>query len=447
MNLNVKDEILTGEPKYKIKQNDTTLYNNVTIEMVTPVQEQGTPINKALFDKIEDNVKKIDRYTEPTIEESNTIYEESPENFFEYDKLASCTGDFKNLQYAFDDDENTYARNTNDETANILIDTGRTIKNATINIKQMRQDAKFTLSGSNDNTNWTTLLGPIVSGSSDTFNDSVTISDAEYRYFKLNYIHRSSYNMYVYINSVKILKSDVKAQILNIDSTVDTYDNMGLVNIKTPSTLSAYVKPYIKFKNLEVKLINAILEPNKYYELIYINNAYELLSNVKRYEIERTITSGMIPTSGWIEGSLTADDILSASSTNEFGRWDIKGSSDTSDIIIHYAVDGDEASYVSIAKQGYFAIFFPTDILIKAGILQIKDDTDETTSHIDSIQGKLENGVWETINYTTINNTAGKKTLLIPPKYYTAIKINFTRSSSVRLYEFTIMQGNYIYKS
>lgn len=52
MNLNVKDEILTGEPKYKIKQNDTTLYDNVTIEMVTPVQQQGTPINKELFDTI-----------------------------------------------------------------------------------------------------------------------------------------------------------------------------------------------------------------------------------------------------------------------------------------------------------------------------------------------------------------------------------------------------------
>lgn len=52
MNLNVKDEILTGEPKYKIKQNDATLYDNVTIEMVTPVQQEGTPINKELFDTI-----------------------------------------------------------------------------------------------------------------------------------------------------------------------------------------------------------------------------------------------------------------------------------------------------------------------------------------------------------------------------------------------------------
>lgn len=52
MDLNVKDEILTGEPKYKIKQNDTTLYDNVTIDMITPVQQQGTPINKKLFDTI-----------------------------------------------------------------------------------------------------------------------------------------------------------------------------------------------------------------------------------------------------------------------------------------------------------------------------------------------------------------------------------------------------------
>lgn len=52
MNLNVKDEILTEEPKYRIKQNGATLYDNVVIEMITAVQQQGTPINKALFDTI-----------------------------------------------------------------------------------------------------------------------------------------------------------------------------------------------------------------------------------------------------------------------------------------------------------------------------------------------------------------------------------------------------------
>lgn len=52
MNLDVKDEILAGEPKYRIMQNDTILYDDVAIEMTTEVQQQGTPINKALFDLV-----------------------------------------------------------------------------------------------------------------------------------------------------------------------------------------------------------------------------------------------------------------------------------------------------------------------------------------------------------------------------------------------------------
>lgn len=52
MNLDVKDEILAGEPKYRIMQNDTILYDDVAIEMTTEVQQQGTPLNKALFDAL-----------------------------------------------------------------------------------------------------------------------------------------------------------------------------------------------------------------------------------------------------------------------------------------------------------------------------------------------------------------------------------------------------------
>ena len=52
--LEIKDEIINGEPLYAIKDvNGNVLYNNCKIEMVTEILQQGTPLNKALFDKIQ----------------------------------------------------------------------------------------------------------------------------------------------------------------------------------------------------------------------------------------------------------------------------------------------------------------------------------------------------------------------------------------------------------
>ena len=54
--INVKDEILQGEPIYDIVDGlGNVVLEDVKIEMKTPVVQEGTPINKALFDTIQDD--------------------------------------------------------------------------------------------------------------------------------------------------------------------------------------------------------------------------------------------------------------------------------------------------------------------------------------------------------------------------------------------------------
>ncbi len=49
--IEVKDEILAGEPLYNIFDSQGNLiYNGVKIELITALIQQGTPLNKALFD-------------------------------------------------------------------------------------------------------------------------------------------------------------------------------------------------------------------------------------------------------------------------------------------------------------------------------------------------------------------------------------------------------------
>lgn len=54
--IEVKDEILQGEPTYDIVDGlGNVVLEDVKIEMKTPVVQEGTPINKALFDTIQDD--------------------------------------------------------------------------------------------------------------------------------------------------------------------------------------------------------------------------------------------------------------------------------------------------------------------------------------------------------------------------------------------------------
>ena len=57
--INVQDEILDvsgqldNNPRYRILDNNgAVLFDNVMLEIATPVIQEGTPINKILFDKI-----------------------------------------------------------------------------------------------------------------------------------------------------------------------------------------------------------------------------------------------------------------------------------------------------------------------------------------------------------------------------------------------------------
>lgn len=52
--LNVQDEIPSGEIRFDIKTDDgKVIYSNVDITMITKLLQEGTPLNKALHDKID----------------------------------------------------------------------------------------------------------------------------------------------------------------------------------------------------------------------------------------------------------------------------------------------------------------------------------------------------------------------------------------------------------
>lgn len=63
----VIDEALNGEPMYDLYDTITgkVLHRRVKIELSTGALQEGTPINKALFDSIQGDVYRVDKYTSP----------------------------------------------------------------------------------------------------------------------------------------------------------------------------------------------------------------------------------------------------------------------------------------------------------------------------------------------------------------------------------------------
>ncbi len=56
--IEVKDEKLNGEPKYRIRDGEGNIVvENATIEITTEVVQEPTPLNKALFDSINNDLK------------------------------------------------------------------------------------------------------------------------------------------------------------------------------------------------------------------------------------------------------------------------------------------------------------------------------------------------------------------------------------------------------
>ena len=63
----VIDEVLNGEPLYQIIDEVTgkVISGRAKILLTTPVLQEGSPINKALFDSIQGDVYRVDKYTMP----------------------------------------------------------------------------------------------------------------------------------------------------------------------------------------------------------------------------------------------------------------------------------------------------------------------------------------------------------------------------------------------
>lgn len=283
--IDVKDEILDGEPRYNIRDNNgTPIQSNVQIELATPVLQPGTPINKGLFDSIKGDIDLVAKYNIPTVTTcwtEGTAFITSPfPTFSSTDKTDTTidgytiTSNLANISGGaiFDKNDSTSAgMSSGTNWVQITFPETILLNPSSMNLVHDKLvGAPSNVSALKEDGTWVELA-TITSVYSVTTQQINNISNEYYKAFKIQTTNSGS--PYPQIYELNLVSGTIKQQvnILNITSTIDTYENGMIVKIN-PIGLTEGTSNYININNLGAKMIDetiTTLVNNKYYELVY----------------------------------------------------------------------------------------------------------------------------------------------------------------------------------
>lgn len=263
--------------------------------------EEGTNINKQLFDLIDSNVEeeiaersRVDRYNMP---ELSYMFEEvtKTENIFpkswtevtkgyKYtngDTLLEADDYYVSSDYnyrppkIFDQTSDRWQSSSNKAEANLWITFSEAIKITNMSIEA--QCGKVIISGSNDNINWDELYYNSRSDNNSVTN-SITVENPNwYKIYKVTVQKGSNSSvMRIYeFSTTQVIVKEKKANILTLNNKINDYFINQRVMIYVPEGLEKDLPTYINIKNLGQKIINDTLESNKRYDLVYNGTNFE----------------------------------------------------------------------------------------------------------------------------------------------------------------------------
>ena len=303
--IEVKDEILSGEPLYDISDSQGNLiYSGVRIEQITEMIQEGTPLNKILFDSIKKDLelleakqKLVRRYNVPVAEVPNIVTETTtpvPTTGW----VAQSDGSYKNGEFtisnsgmlnAFTDNSYWPFRGNSG-----ILKLAKSIKltTMTFTFKHYKDEVyadndKMIVHGSNDGVTWTELnsigLRELLDYSDYRNLVDVTFkinSPAFYKYYKIgNNITRNLYYVYDINFTQYDVPSNKDSNYLSLNIGIDSYEEYMLCNLIIPNTCNDDFEYKLDINNLGGKVISGALA-GKEYVLRYEENKFKILQEV-----------------------------------------------------------------------------------------------------------------------------------------------------------------------
>lgn len=280
--IEIKDEILNGDARYRIRDNDgNILFDNLILEQITPIIQEPTPMNKPLFQALalQDRfyIVKDNTNVMPVTFTTNIVPSMSSTSVSGYS--VSCSNwDEGVAYYPFDGNTSTRLYNSGAKTSTITLNCPKYIK-----LKQI----KYTCAGSTtqalkvygvENDGTRTLLGSY-DGASSTDSVTYTIScssSKHYNQFVFQYTGRGGIYT-IELNSGDYIETDSPNTYLEISPEIalDDYKEGMKFNIQVPNNFNSnLLTTYIKLSGLDYIELDGLIYANKRYTIIYYNEKF-----------------------------------------------------------------------------------------------------------------------------------------------------------------------------
>lgn len=238
--------------------------------------EVGTPINKVLFDKLQNYGAMVDRYKSTTLGYSTSqdqLYYDtdnilptawsvsSDEKTISANGITISTDNYSNLKNIANGNEANYAK-CGGSGGYIYIDAGTKMKILQIKILV-------------DNDSHLSIYSKATA--SEDYNQIVSLSAATKATETIVNIGTPMRYIQFWtpctckIYSIEVISYISKAQTIKYEAPVTTYETLKVVNIRTPTSLKPALKPCFKLNSLTEVVIDGYIEPSKNYTLLYDN--------------------------------------------------------------------------------------------------------------------------------------------------------------------------------
>lgn len=304
---NILDEVLDGDPRYTIKEDNGEVFqDNMDIVLRTPVVQEGTPINRALFRNLQGDLYTQDRYNKLENITYRTWQEDVPTsgNIFPTAILADWTeNSTTNYTYkstgAILTASSAYTSNgdlpidvfgggwQSSPSANswiqLKLPTAKKITKMKIRVTSSSGSERFSsaiIEGSKNGSTWTTLY--TISAYQSTATTVALDNPDYYTYYRVKVGLTGNYRALVSNwETVEYYApktfTDYYAE-LNLPLT--SYEEGKIVNIQgiAYNSVTTFDNPYLNINKLGSKIINGTIRQGEKYTLIYNGTNWDILA-------------------------------------------------------------------------------------------------------------------------------------------------------------------------
>lgn len=344
----IKDEILSGDPRYTIQDNEGKAINdNVQITLKTPLLEEGTPLNAALLKNFQGDLYTQDRYLNPPLIKTTVeVNYKTDLMLSEENHTGNCipsndsdwiADDDTRMAYTSTDGIKLSTTSTPKSTADAIkglftgagymtnsgsnyrtyiyatVDFGRYIKIKKLKyIINTNDDAYLAVYGINEDGTETAVY-PLTKCVDNTDTEIVVSAQGYYKAYKFQ-IYDTGDTNYVQARKIEVTSySDnpvfaITENVFEINLPLTSYENDKIVRLKSTADIQ---NPYLNINNLGTKQIFGTLKKNAYYTLIFVGNRWKtkrdlfddeltpiIITESGTYEVDNTMTYKVVAVGG-----------------------------------------------------------------------------------------------------------------------------------------------------